>query len=703
MGKEYEIAFNFGAKVQSSFHKFFGTAQRNFKGINKQMSGTEKYAKKTTKAFNGMGKSLKTVAGIAGTYVGIRAVKNFASDSVDAAKMQIEAETKLQSVLKNTKGITDEHISNLKKYAGVQQNIGVIGDEIQIAGMQQIGTFQLQADTIKTLTPGMNDLLAQQKGLNATQSDAVNIGNMIGKVMNGQVGALSRVGINFTKAQEKVLKFGNEQEKAAALAQVLKQNVGGVNKALAETDTGAIKQATNMWGDMKEVIGKGILKVLGKTAKWFSKYMPAIQDKISFVGSKARIVIDTVKKVATNAFNKVKEVIKNNGPAIDMIKNGFFSLKNMIMGVKDFTVDAFIKIKERIAQNQPTIDRVKEILSNLGDKALIVKGYLIDAFEAARPAIEWLKNEGLPGVVDFIAKVVDKAVGLYDYINNNWNNIKPIVLGISGAIALYKATIMGATLATKIHIGVTKGLAVVTKGLAIVQGILNGVMNMSPLGWICTIIGLLITAGIALYQNWDTIKAKALELWQGLQDAFGKVGEFFSGIWEGVKQGALNAVDWIKEKFNGFVEFIKGIGRSIANFFIRPINSIISGINKINIKIPKGVPIIGGTSFGFNIPQIPELAKGGFIKHRPGGILANIGEGKEDEAVMPLSKLNDILFKSKNKSKSKAGINITYSPQYIIHGNADETTLKKVNKKSSDDFERRFNNLINNNNRLCYQ
>ena len=71
----------------------------------------------------------------------------------------------------------------------------------------------------------MNNLLAQQKGLNATQTDAVNIGNLMGKVMQGQTSALTRVGISFTAAQEEVLKYGNEQEKAAMLAQVITDNV----------------------------------------------------------------------------------------------------------------------------------------------------------------------------------------------------------------------------------------------------------------------------------------------------------------------------------------------------------------------------------------------------------------------------------------------------------------------------------------------
>ena len=42
------------------------------------------------------------------------------------------------------------------------QQIGVIGDEVTLAGMQQLATFQLSEKEIATLAGGMTDLLAQQ-------------------------------------------------------------------------------------------------------------------------------------------------------------------------------------------------------------------------------------------------------------------------------------------------------------------------------------------------------------------------------------------------------------------------------------------------------------------------------------------------------------------------------------------------------------
>ena len=56
--------------------------------------------------------------------------------------------------------------------------------------------------------------------------------------MMGQAAALRRVGITFDEEQEKVLKYGNEEQRAATLAQVITDNVGNMNYALAQTDFG---------------------------------------------------------------------------------------------------------------------------------------------------------------------------------------------------------------------------------------------------------------------------------------------------------------------------------------------------------------------------------------------------------------------------------------------------------------------------------
>lgn len=139
----------------------------------------------------------------------------------DAYAVQIEAEKKLQTVMRQRMDATAAEIQSIKELAAAQQQIGVIGDEVQLSGAQQIATFLTQKASLDVLIPAMNNLLAQQKGLNATTQDAVSIGNLMGKAMQGQTSALTRVGIIFNEAQEKVMKFGTETERAAMLAEII--------------------------------------------------------------------------------------------------------------------------------------------------------------------------------------------------------------------------------------------------------------------------------------------------------------------------------------------------------------------------------------------------------------------------------------------------------------------------------------------------
>lgn len=171
------------------------------------------------------------------------------------SKAQVEVDTKLATAMRNTMGATDEEIQSIKDLCSAQQDLGIIGDEVQLAGAQELATYLEEKESLEKLIPVLNDTTAQQYGFSATQESSAQIATMFGKVMNGQVSALSRYGYSFDEAQEKILKFGTESERAAVLADVVSQSVGGMNAALAQTDAGRQKQLENTLGDIKEQLG----------------------------------------------------------------------------------------------------------------------------------------------------------------------------------------------------------------------------------------------------------------------------------------------------------------------------------------------------------------------------------------------------------------------------------------------------------------
>lgn len=166
------------------------------------------------------------------------------------------ANTKLTTVMQERMNATAEDVKGVKDVISAQKELGVVSGSVQVAGAQQIGTFATQASTLRTLVPAMNNLLAQQKGVNATQEDAVTVGNLFGKALQGQVDALKRVGVTFSESEKKMLQHGTESQRAAILAQVITNNVGEMNQELASTPVGKMKQLQMYIGGVKAKIGE---------------------------------------------------------------------------------------------------------------------------------------------------------------------------------------------------------------------------------------------------------------------------------------------------------------------------------------------------------------------------------------------------------------------------------------------------------------
>ncbi len=110
----------------------------------------------------------------------------------------------------------------------------------------------------------MNNLLVQQKGLSATGQDAVGIANMIGKALQGNVTALTKVGITMSDAEKNAIKFGTETERAAAISRIITNNVGEMNAEMAKTDAGKAQHLA-LYG-LRTAAGPNMLAVTAATA-----------------------------------------------------------------------------------------------------------------------------------------------------------------------------------------------------------------------------------------------------------------------------------------------------------------------------------------------------------------------------------------------------------------------------------------------------
>ena len=198
--------------------------------------------------------------------------------------------------------------------------------------------------------------------------------------------------------------------------------------------------------------------------------------------------------------------------------------------------------------------------------------------------------------------------------------------------------------------------------LAILSGVWAQIKNVVRTG--LKLVGLLLDIA------WENIKGVVRSAWNGIKSLIsaaingivgyvralpGRIGHTLRTTFDGLKTGITIAKNWIRSRINDIIGFVAGIpGRvagavssafsAIPRAFKSAINGIIGAWNRLSFRIKGGPwdplgrfgPSIPAVNFGFNTPNIPYLAEGGIVKARPGGMLAVIGEGKYDEAVVPL-------------------------------------------------------------------
>ncbi|WP_255513618.1 tape measure protein [Homoserinibacter sp. GY 40078] len=128
----------------------------------------------------------------------------------------------------------------------------------------------------------------------------------------------------------------------------------------------------------------------------------------------------------------------------------------------------------------------------------------------------------------------------------------------------------------------------------------------------------------------EVIANALMPIISGLTQILGGLIDFLVGVFTGDWERAWKGIAGI---FSGVWNTIVSIAEGVVNAVIALINGLINGVNDItgSVGIPK-IPRIPGVDF-----SAARLADGALVPAQPGGIFANIGEGRHDEIVMPLA------------------------------------------------------------------
>lgn len=337
-------------------------------------------------------------------------------------------------------------------------------------------------------------------------------------------------------------------------------------------------------------------------------HIPHITEKVTgfiqTLSGKAVPAISSFKDRAVALFNKVRPVLEDIGA------KGAAAFKFLAETGKT----ALQNVKTAIEENRPAIDKVIAVVLDLKDK-------LFEAFEKAKPAISFIATQALPQVVAAAMKLVGAAATVYQKLNE-WGALKPIIIGIAGAIAAVKMVnfakdtlntvkavkalvtvfaaekkAMLANLALKIKdkaetlyihalyakdailkgastaatwaqtAAMTAWNAICTVGTAVTTALGAAFTFLtSPIGLVILAIAAVIAIGVLLYKNWDTVKEKA-----------GQLKDWVTGKFNELKENISKAIQAFADKFPAAFAFIS----SVFDSWYQTVSGIISGVKQV--------------------------------------------------------------------------------------------------------------------------
>ena len=692
--KTYELMLKIGGKVDGSLKTACSTADKNLAALGK-----------TAKTAGKIAAGAMAAAATAVATLGTAAVKSAAEYETQLANVSTlltgtEAEVAARTAeigeqvldISNRTGVATADLTD-----GMYQVVSAFGDSADAAAI--LGTAAKSAAAgNETTTDSINLLSAVTKGYGDTSAEAVQQAADLAfaTVRLGQT-SFPELAAGMGKVIPLASTLGLEQEQLWGAMATLTGVTGSTAEVVTQmkaTMQAFLSPSKNMQAALKNMgyeSGQALLKSKGLQGSLEALKDAVGGDELAFAGLFSSVeaqtaVLAMAGNQAENLTSKTAEMYEATGAANTAFERQTNTLAYDIQMIKNLGAN---------------------FLTQLGTNIL---PYVREFAEAALPVV----SEALEKIGGYMTgTIIPAAETAVKWISEHRTLILALAAGIATAVAAYKAYKVAVTA----YNAVMAVYKVVTAASATGTFTLAGAMTALniPVLAVVAAIGLAVAAGILIYKNWDKIKAKAVELGAKISEVWGNIKagvseavanlvsafqsnfpllsaylsgwwESVSAAWENVKAIFTNIIDFVQNVFAGnwsaawdnIVAIFGNVFGMIVNLAKAPINGVISAINwvlekinSISVTIPDWVPGVGGQTLGFNIPTIPALAAGG-IATAP--TLAQIGEGGEPEAVLPLSKLAALLDEwTKPKPTPGGGTGgggetVVFSPVFNFYG-----------------------------------
>lgn len=714
-----------GATLVLSEGNFFTNLKKASSGIkdlkknfDNNASSVKKHSSAISSAGDGLASLTKKVIGVAAAYVSIKKVTSVAKECIDKAKTAEQANVRLNTIMQQIPGITQEAKDGVAAYCKELSKQTSIGGTAQKMGASQLASFKMSADSVKKLMPSLNNLAVAQYGVSVSGDQMIQAANMLGKAYSGQTGALTRAGVVLSDTQAKIIKNGTDAQKTAALVEVLTQNFGDLAGQMANTKEGQLVRIQNAIGGIKTTIGNSLLPVVATVTEYVAEKLPTIQSAVESA-------IGKITPYIQSAVSGIKTVLEKVAPVVGSIINTH--IIPAVSAVHGFVSGVFSNIRKAFDKNRENFSKTGELINAMGNAFKALWSFL-------KPALNFMKDRIIPGIVTAIGRMIPILTKVYNFIakvltavhgfaSKVYNSVKttfsPLVAAVKGAFS-------EALGAIKAFWNIVKPYFVM--GWNNIKAILSvvSVHFKGLFGILGAYIKARIKMAVALFTAvWNTIRGifsvvKSVltgdwqGAWEGIKGIVGTWGAYFGTVWEGIKSVFGAVVNWFGNTFAAAWEAIKAVFSNVAGFFQNIWNTIKKMFDAVGITISESISakfkstlnavfsfaggLINNFIRGINwavdkinaIPgvsisrlsevNIPMLAKGGVIQ-RAGNVI--VGERGPEMLRLP---------RGASVTPLPAGITAgggTYNNTFYVTVNADDSN-------SAERFVRRVKEILDN-------
>ena len=159
--------------------------------------------------------------------------------------------------------------------------------------------------------------------------------------------------------------------------------------------------------------------------------------------------------------------------------------------------------------------------------------------------IDELKGKAEQAFLSAGAALADTLVPALETLVDVVTNVLSWFGNLDGGTQAFILTVLGLVAAISPIAGIISTITGLAAALNVAMLPMIGTIALIVAG-----IAAVVAVGVALYQNWDTIKAKAGELWDAIKDKFEGIKNTISEKIEAAKEKVRSAIDAIKSFFN---------------------------------------------------------------------------------------------------------------------------------------------------------